>query len=266
MTSFAPVRAVQRGLAVLRVISESGPLSIREIVERCGMAQPTVVRMLETLIHEGFVYRQNGTAVYKVTGRTMTLSAGFDSKSRLLEVAMPIIDRLHVQIGWPSNLAMFDRDAMVIIYSNRAALGLSIPGRLGARLPLLATGVGLVTLASLSEGDREDALRHAAKAGDRWSNEARLLAGLPEKLGKISLDGHAFADEGYLDTIYQSLIWAVAVPIVTGDGQAVAAISSLVLRNAGARQKLLASILPKLRAAASDIGRAIDEDRASGSQ
>lgn len=115
---------------------------------------------------------------------------------------------------------------MVIVYSNRAALGLSAPGRLGARLALLARGVGLVTLACLDPEERETTLRLAAESGDRWSVEARLMTDLPARLEEIRRAGHAFADDGYLDSKYCLLMWAVAVPILPRSGKITAAMSS----------------------------------------
>ena len=261
MPSFEPVRAIQRGLSVLRAVSEHGPVSISDVVALCDVPQPTAVRMLETLINEGYIYRQPGRATYRVTGRTLTLSRGFDSRSRLLELAGPVVDQMHVEIGWPSNLAVFDRDTMVIVYSNRASLGLSVPGRMGARLPMLATGVGLIALAYMSEEERQAALQRAKAAGDRWAATPRLATGLAERLAQIRCIGYAFADEEYLRTIYQSRIWAVAVPIRGTDGQVHAALSSLVLRVAGERKRLLGNILPSLTAAAARISTLMEKDR-----
>jgi IclR family mhp operon transcriptional activator len=253
MPSYEPVRAIQRGLAVLRSISEHGPLTIAELASRCKYPQPTVVRMLETLVAEGYVYRQAGKSTFLVTGQTLALSRGFDSKSRLLEIAAPIVDQMHIQIGWPSNLAVFDRDAMVIVYSNRASLGLSLPGRAGARIPLMATGVGLVTLAFMPEDERKTALLRARETGSRWDNDPRIVSRLAAKLAQIRREGHAFADEDYLEAIYQSRIWAVAVPILTKDNKVLAAVSSLVLTVAGERRRLLQTILPNLKKAAASI-------------
>lgn len=254
MASYEPVRAIQRGLAVLRAVSEYGPITIVDLVERCGFPQPTMVRILETLIAEGYICRVAGEPKYRVTGRALSLSRGFDRKSRLLEVASPIVDHMHIQIGWPSNLAVFDRDAMVIVYSNRASLGLSLPGRTGARIPLLATGVGLVTLAHMAEFDRKTALASAKSGGGQWDNDTRANAGLAAKLRQIRRDGYAFADEDYLEAVYQSRIWAVAAPILSPDGNVQAALSSLVLSIAGERKRLLQAILPSLSAAARKIG------------
>ncbi|MDH2406577.1 IclR family transcriptional regulator C-terminal domain-containing protein [Bradyrhizobium sp. SSUT18] len=253
MPSYEPVRAIQRGLAVLRAVSEHGPVTIADLVSRCGFPQPTVVRVLETLVGEGYVYRQAGKSTYLVTGRTLALSRGFDAKSRLLEIAAPIVDQMHIKIGWPSNLAIFDRDAMVIVYSNRASLGLSLPGRTGARIPLMATGVGLVTLAFMPEEERKIALSRARETGGRWDNDPRLASRFAMRLAQIRRDGHAFADEEYLEAVYQSRIWAVAVPILTNDGKVLAAISSLVLTFAGERRRLLQTLLPSLRKAAVGI-------------
>lgn len=259
MSAFDPVRSVQRGLAVLRVISEQGPIPVAGIVSLCKLPQPTVVRLVETLMDSGYVYRQPGKMTYKVTGRTLALSRGFDPHSRLTEVAMPIVDQLHIEIGWPSNLAVFDGDAMVIAYSNRAALGLSIPGRAGARIPLLATGVGLVTLARMPAQERIPALNRAQAGGNRWDNDPALLAVLPQRLERVRRQGHAFAEENYLDEVYQSRIWAVAVPVPSTVGQHIA-LSSIVLRMAGDRRRQLAKILPRLTAAAERIGALLTSD------
>lgn len=252
MPVFDPVRAVQRGLCVLRAISEHGPITAAEIVGLCRLPQPTVIRLVETLVDSGFVYRQQGKMTYKVTGRTLTLSRGFDPSYRLAEIAIPIVDRLHIEIGWPSNLAIFDDDAMVISYSNRAALGLSIPGRIGARIPLLATGVGLVTLARMPADARRQALQRAQASGNRWDSDPALLAALPERLEQVRRQGHAFAEENYLDEVYQSRIWAVAVPVNSPTGDYIA-LSSLMLRMGGERRRHLSEILPKLVAAADQI-------------
>lgn len=247
MPSYEPVRAIKRSLAVLRAVSERGPVTIANLVSICSFPQPTIVRVLETLLAEGYVYRQAGKSTYLVTGRTLALSRGFDSKSRLLEIAAPIVDQMHIRIGWPSNLAVFDRDAMVIVCSNRASLGLSLPGRTGARIPLTATGVGLVTLAFMPEEERKTALSHARET------DPRITSKLAARLAQIRRDGHAFADEEYLESVYQSRIWAVAVPILSKDGKVLAAISSLVLTVAGERRRLLQTILPSLRKAAVSI-------------
>jgi IclR family mhp operon transcriptional activator len=117
----------------------------------------------------------------------------------------------------------------------------------------MATGVGLVTLAFMPEEERKTALLLARETGGRWDSDPRIASRLAAKLVQIRREGHAFADEEYLEAIYQSRIWAVAVPILTKDEKVLAAISSLVLTVAGERRRLLQTILPNLRKAAIGI-------------
>lgn len=259
MPSFEPVRAIIRGLDVLRVVSEEGPITATDIVKHVKLPQPTTVRILETLIEAGYVYRQPDSSTYGVTARTKVLSRGFDATSRLVQLAQPLIEDLRAEIGWPSNLATFGQDAMVIAFTNRSAYGLSIPGRLGARIPLLATGVGIVYLAGLPPDELNAVLSRLRRSKERWDIEPTLWSDLSERLESARRLGYALADERYLDAVYQSSIWAVAVPIVVGD-RVEAALSSLILRGAGPRKRLLTSILPALRATAAAIATRLTAD------
>jgi IclR family mhp operon transcriptional activator len=253
MPSFEPVRAITRGLTVLRLVSETGPINATDLARAANLPQPTIVRILETLIEAGYVYRRSDGTTFGVTARTKTLSSGFDATSRLIQLAEPLIENLRAEIGWPSNLATLEDNAMVIAYTNRNAKGLSIPGRLGARIPLLATGVGIVQLAGLAPDALEAQLARLRQSHETWDTTPELWASLDERLAAARRDGYGFAHERYLDAVYNSQIWAVAVPVVV-NGRTVAALSSLVLRGAGQRQRLLAGILPALRRTAATIG------------
>jgi IclR family mhp operon transcriptional activator len=259
MASFEPVRALIRGLDILRLISEAGPIDATSISKQAKLPQPTTVRALETLMSAGYIYRLEETALYGVTARTLALSRGFDATSRLVQLARPLIEKLRAEIGWPSNLATYAQGAMTIAYTNRSAHGMSIPGRLGARIPLLATGVGLVYLAHLPSQEREDVLTALRTSDSRWDTNPKILAELDEKLNAAREDGFAFAEEAYLNDIYHSQIWAVAVPIIV-EGQVVAGLSSLVLRTAGQRKRILSQILPPLQRTATMIAESLEND------
>lgn len=262
MPSFEPVRAILRGLDTLRVISEAGPISATDISKLVKVPQPTVIRILETLISAGYVYRLQDTVLYGVTARTLALSRGFDATSRLVQLAKPLIEDLRADIGWPSNLATFDQGSMTIAYTNRSTHGMSIPGRLGAKLPLLVTGVGVVYLAFLPEEERKAALEHIEKSDSLWDRSPEILQTLEERLAEARRNGYAFAEQTYLDEIYHSQIWAVAVPIIV-DGKVVAGLSSLVLRSAGQQKRILGQILPSLKRTSALIAKSLSDDAGS---
>lgn len=259
MPSFEPVRAIVRGLQILRVISESGPIAAMDVSKQVKLPQPTVVRILETLMSTGYIYRLENTALYGVTARTLTLSKGFAATSRLVQLATPLIENLRSEIGWPSNLATFEHGSMSIAYTNRSEHGMSIASRLGARLPVLVTGVGIVYLAHLSREELDERLAELKRSDSRWDTNPAMLENLDARLEEARRNGYALAEQAYLDEIYHSRIWAVAVPIIVED-KVVAGLSSLVLRTAGNPNRIMAQVLPPLRRTAQAIAESLAED------
>lgn len=259
MAAFQPVRAVVRALDVLSLVSERGEITASEAARILNLPQPTVVRLLDTLIHTGYVYRRAGGHSFSVSARTKTLSRGYDARSRLLQIAQPEIEALHARVGWPSNLAVREGRSMVIAYTNRAAYGMSMPGRLGAQIPFLATGVGIVYLAYMREEDRAALLQELKESASRWDSEPAFREGLDARLEQVRRDGVGFADETYLDDLYQSRIWAVAAPILA-HGRIEAAISNLILRGAGEKDQQLSRIVPALHETARRIGEALERE------
>lgn len=259
MPSFEPVRAIIRGLQILRLVSEAGPIAAMDIAKQLDLPQPTVVRILETLIHAGYVYRLEKTTLFGVTARTLTLSKGFAAASRLVQLATPLIEDLRAEIGWPSNLATYEAGSMTIAYTNRSEHGMSIAGRLGARIPVTVTGVGLVYLAHLTPDLLEARLQELKRSDSRWDTNAALLETLPERLQTVRENGYALAEQQYLDELYHSQIWAVAVPIIVDD-QVIGGLSSLVLGNAGAPSRIMAKILPSLQRTANEIAQRLADD------
>jgi IclR family mhp operon transcriptional activator len=259
MSSFEPVRAILRGLQILRVISENGPIAAMDIAKQTKLPQPTIVRILETLVSAGYIYRLEKTALYGVTARTLTLSKGFAATSRLVQLATPLIEDLRTEIGWPSNLATFEHGSMSIAYTNRGEHGMSISGRLGARIPVLVTGVGIAYLAHLPQDELERTLVQLKTSDSRWDNNPEILKTVNDRLTEARRNGYALAEQAYLDEIYHSRIWAVAVPILV-DGKVVAGLSSLMLSSAGPQSRMLAKVLPPLKKTAQAIADRLAED------
>lgn len=259
MPSFEPVRAIVRGLQILRVVSENGPIGAMEVAKQTRLPQPTIVRILETLVSAGYIYRLENSPQYGVTARTLLLSKGFAATSRLVQLATPLIENLRTEIGWPSNLATFEQGSMTIAYTNRAEHGMSIAGRLGARIPVTVTGVGIAYLAYLPPEELEKTLAQIRTSDSRWDTNPEMFKGLDARLKEARHNGYALAEQAYLDEIYHSRIWAVAVPILVGD-KVIAALSSLMLSGAGTQSRMLAQVLPPLRSTAQAIAHLVAEE------
>lgn len=255
---YAPVRALVRGLDVLQTVSDAGSATASDIADRLKLPQPTVVRLLDTLIAQGYVQRQLGTALFRVAPRTTTLSRGHDPLSTLRELAQPAIEELRAEIGWPSNLGIFDRDAMVVAYTNRQPNAFSVPGRFGARVPMLVTGIGLAYFAFQPLDERRSILQRLSQSKSGWDTDSRFVKNLNEKIVAVTKQGFALAEEEYLDAVYQSRIWAIAVPILVGT-RARASLSALVLRSNVPKRRALLPLQNPLKAAAVKLAHLMSE-------
>ena len=148
MTSFRPVIALSRGLEVLRAINQERQSTVGSLHKATGLNKATIVRMLETLEHEGYVVRRTEPASYAPTGRALLLSAGYDEPTWIGGIAEPILNKFRKQIHWPSDIAVLDQESMVIAHTTRvdgSPPPFSRPP--GFRFPVLGTSMGRAYLA-----------------------------------------------------------------------------------------------------------------------
>lgn len=251
MPSFEPVNAVVRALEILRLINEFGPISVIDLQKRSSMPKATVLRMVETLIAEGYVGRA-GAALYGPTGKCLLLSSGFDSKAGYVKAAEPVLAKLRNQIGWPSDFAIYDNDAMLIILTSSELGVLSLTGQGEARAPLLRSALGRIYLAHLGDAERNDLLDRFCPA-DRHAGSRRQVE---NSIADAKERGYALSDETYLDTLYPAGMHAIAVPVLGREGP-VAALNVLFLRKALTLEKGVRTLLAPLRSAAREIGEGI---------
>src|SRR6476620_2547264 len=88
--SYADVSLVQRTLAVLECANRLNLITVRGISEDCAIPPSSVVRILETLCAEGYLTQISRRGGYALTSKVKSLSAGFHSKSLIMEVLQPV--------------------------------------------------------------------------------------------------------------------------------------------------------------------------------
>ncbi|ONG54444.1 hypothetical protein BKE38_10235 [Pseudoroseomonas deserti] len=254
MASYEPVTALLRGLEVLRAVNRLPVATVKDIHRQTGLNQPSVVRMLETLMHAGFVTRDGQQAVYRPTGRTLELGAGYVLHREVGEAASPIMSALRRQVGWPSDVAVFDGDAMVVAHTSRGEGRFLFERRQGYRAPILATSLGLSFLAFSEPGHRAQALALAARSPEPWNDAARHPERAEALFAKIREDGFAVMDEAYALREYNGLASSIGVPVMVG-GQARAAVNLMYLREAIDRDGAATRLLPVLQEAAAELAK-----------
>lgn len=244
--SFKPVIALARGLEILRVVNEEGQATVRGIHRETGLDKATIVRMLETLEHEGYVMRDPDQAVYTPTGRTLLLSQGYDQHLWVGAVAAPILGEFRASMGWPSDVAVNDGDAMVVVQTTRGQQGpLSFNRKAGFRASVLMTSLGRAYLAFCGEEERQAIIAQLAQTPGAFNDLARQPRKLQALLDQVRKNGFAMMDDAYGDREYGGLVWAFGVPVKTEE-KVYASMNIMMLKNAvsleEAREKLLAPL------------------------
>ena len=159
--SYPPVNAVCRALHVLKVANETCIVTVNSIHAETGIPRPTVVRILETLMHEGYVVRDNMCGGYRVTAKVGELSSGYGGISRVIEIARPLSIGLTRQIKWPIGLGVIDGDAIEIVFwTGTISPVVHTNTVLGKRPDLFKSAMGRAYMAFCDDDERE---RHIAR-------------------------------------------------------------------------------------------------------
>jgi IclR family mhp operon transcriptional activator len=245
------VNALHRGLAILRAIND-GHAQVREISAATKLPKSTIARMLETLVAGGYAV-QDDQKGYHVTARVMTLSRGYNAHEFLLKAAQPVLEGLRKHQIWPSDLAVFDQDAMVILDTGRDPGTLSLNRTVGSRLPVLVTSLGRAFLGFSDDELVDRTLSRLAQSSNPFDAPAKSVAAMRRVLAQVRRQGYATGDREY-----QRTTRTLAVPILVNSAP-VASLNIMVVPSAMRMEQLVKTLLPALSAAAKSIGSALSQ-------
>lgn len=192
--SYPPVEAVCRAFSVLRAVNKLHIATINEVFAETAIPKSTIVRMLETLMAEGYVVRDNMCGGYRVTSRVQELNSGYNGISRVIEIARPLAIGMTRRNKWPIGLGTIDGDAINIHFWTGAISPWAHTSTvLGLRPDLLSTAMGRAYLAFCPPEQREDHLAKFRVDPQREFDEAeeyrfRIL------LKHIREQGYAYRD------------------------------------------------------------------------
>jgi len=232
--------ALTRGLEVLQLLNKYGACQVRDIHRYSGLPKPTVVRMLSSLCEAGYA-RQAEDGSYHLTAKTLELSVGYDAADDILAIARPLMAAARSAHTWPSDLAIFDHDAMVIMDTSKVPGTMSLNRGIGTRLPVTPTSLGRAYLAFCPEDECAEIIARLADSDDHDEELARR----PEKIRKILSvareRGYAVSDENF-----NKAARIVGVPVFA-HGQIVACVNMMAVSAAMSFEQAEASFYPVLR-------------------
>lgn len=225
-------------------------LTLSQISRHSGLALTTTHRLVGELAHWGALERDE-RGRYRIGLRLYELAALAPRGTLLREVAMPYLGDLYETTHQNVQLAVLD--GLDVVYVERISGRDAVPvsSRVGGRLPLHATGVGLVLLAHAGSELQETVLDTPLKRyTDRTISTAHRLR---RELAEVRRNGYVISDRQIeLTTL------SVAAPVYDADDTVTASLS-VVVPSEGSDPSAL---VPVVRSAARGISRALGSPRA----
>jgi IclR family pca regulon transcriptional regulator len=240
------VRALERGLAVLRTFNEdSDTLTITELAQRAGMTKAAARRFLLTLTGLGYAHFDGRT--YSLRPRALEIGGAYLSSIRLPELATPHLEVLAATVRETTSLTVLDDCEVVYVARVHGHRLLSASIQVGTRFPALLTSTGRVMLSEWSDEE----LKRLMEERPLHSVTSRTIADpakLLSEIQKARQQGWAMADQE-LDPALRS----IAVPVRDVTGAIVAAANVSAHTSRASRESLKRDALAALMESAANI-------------
>jgi len=141
-------QTLARGLAVVRAVAD-GAQDLREVVERTGLGRSTAHRLAQLLVKEG--YLRSGSRGYALGPALIELGFKALHGNPLPVVARPILLELSAQVLDTVHLAVEDGGSVLYLDKISGTRGAEMRSRIGHRMPLTRTGIGMALLLDSAE-------------------------------------------------------------------------------------------------------------------
>lgn len=250
MHSTRPIRALLRGLEVLRVLNLNNGATVSEVATAINLPRTTTYRILETLRVTGYTHRAENQERYHLTILVRGLSDGFDDEAWVTQIARKYIQELSNELIWPISIATLSGSTMLIRQTtdHRSPLAIEKRGP-GFRVPILRSASGLLYLAYCPAKQRDVILDILAKSRQAEDQPARNRKRLEELLTQVRT--HGYSSSRRARRISDEI--SMSVPVMAHE-RLLAALTIRFSSTAVAEADAAQRFVPRLRATAKRIG------------
>jgi IclR family transcriptional regulator, pca regulon regulatory protein len=244
------VLSLARGLSVIEAFdSRQEGLSIADIARATELSRAAVRRLLITLELLGYI-EANGRK-YRLRHRVLHLGMSYLSSSSLATVSQPAVQKITEELNESTSVCVLDGDEVLCIAGAVRRGLMSVDVTTGSRLPLHCTAAGRVLLAALLE----DQLAASLERIELKSLTAKTIVSrevLVRDIRRVREQGFSVIDEEL-----ETGIRAIAVPVVSREGNVVASLGVGALASRVSLDELQSRFLPALRDQARAIGQLV---------
>jgi IclR family mhp operon transcriptional activator len=217
--------------------------TIGELHRRTGLPKPTIVRLLKTLMAEGFVSNDGRLGGYQVTSQVSNLSNGFHGAPLIIEAARPWAIELTRRLKWPVAVALLETDAVIVRFSTISDSPISpFHATINMRLSLVARGLGRAYLAFCPKEERQLLVRMLMASSCEEDHPRNLPKVVEQLVRTIRNRGFSQRDPKVQPTNSDT----IAVPIMAR-GRVLATFGLTYFRSAVTRSNLVGDLVPALK-------------------
>jgi len=214
------MKSLHKTLDIIEAVAERGAVGIRELSSITGFPPTTIHRITSTLVKRQYLDQNPITKTYALSLRFLELGTRVEEQFDISAIAGPYLQRLRNETEESANLAILDGDEVVYVQqANSEKSMLKIFTRLGARVPVYATGVGKMFMSRWKKSELDSYLQRV----DRRAYTPNTLvsrASILTELARISSTGFAVDNEEM-----EIGVRCVAALVFDYTGKAVAAVS-----------------------------------------
>lgn len=256
MRQASDTNAAQKVCRLLRALSTPVPQRLADIAEGSGVNKATALRLIDSLIAEGFVVRDEATKRYMLGDEALALGIAMQGRDHIRDRARPALLRLAAATG--DTLLLSTRSGIESVCIDREFGSYPIRANyldVGMRR-LLGVGAGSLALLAWLPDDEVEAVLSLV--------EPRLVRRYPRiNVDLLRREVLLSRQRGYallLDVVVDQM-GGVGVPVFGGDGRPLAAISLAALTSRITPR--LAQLVPLLRKAADELSREVAQKDAA---
>lgn len=238
---------IDRALSLLAVFTDRRrALTLSEMARFAQMPAPTALRLIARLVAWGALERLDDGR-YVVGVRLWEIASLSPRGHGIREIALPYLEDLFEVTRHHVLLAVRDKDQAVLIERLSSKQATEVAYRVGGRLPLRSTAVGLVLMAGSDAAFQEKILREPAETEPG-------VAPMPEGQLRRTLSDVHRTGIAMIRRSAPSLTVSVAAPVFDAQGTVVAALSIVVPDGTTPPNVLAPAVMATARAVSRSLG------------
>jgi IclR family pca regulon transcriptional regulator len=238
------VLSLVKGLNVINAFNQQRKkMTLSHVAQFTGYTRAATRRFLLTLVSEGYA-KQEGN-LFSLTPKILDLGFSYLSTIDVWQHAQPLMANLVDQLDESCSAAVLDN--FDVVYVARVATTkriMSIGLTVGTRLPAIATSMGRVLIANLSEDAIKTYISHCPKkqfTDFTLMQESDLLT----EIMKVKNQGYSIVEQEF-----ELGLTSISVPIFDREGKISAALSISVHSVQFSKADVINTILPALTSCA----------------